>query len=114
MIKYAHEKQKAIRFTVRIEGDTQKYAVSFLHIFNNARENNDDIYKVENCYDNRVFVTVNPSCKDEAERYLSQFGEVTDTEEITLYVIGFGAGSNWDEVYSDEEKEFVLEWGMNH
>ena len=114
MIKYAHEKQKAIRFTVAIEGDTQKYAMSFLHIFNNARENHDDIYKVENCYDNRVFVTVNPYCSKEAEEYLSQFGEILDTEEITLYIIGFGQGTNWDEAYSDDEKEFILEWDMNH
>ena len=113
MIKYAHEKQKAIRFTVNIKGNVEEYAMSFLHIFNNARDNHDEIYKVENFYDNRVFVTVNPSCKDEAERYLSQFGEITSKEEITLYIIGFGAGSNWDEVYSDDEKEFILEWDMN-
>ena len=114
MIKYAHEKQKAIRFTLRIEGNTEKYAMSFLHIFNNARENHDDIYKVENCYDDRVFVTVSPNVEKEAERYLSQFGEITYKEEVTLYIIGFGAGTNWDEAYSDDEQEFILEWNMNH
>ena len=51
MVKYYHEKQKATQITVRLEGNTQEYALSLLHIINNAREYPNTIAHVENNYD---------------------------------------------------------------
>lgn len=73
---------------VDIEGDVQKYAMSFLHIFNNARENKDYFYDVRNCSSNTVYV-VCPKChEEEVENYLSQFGEIIgkhDVKRIKVY-----------------------------
>ena len=48
MIRYYHEKEKAFRISVELKGNTQEYALSFLHIWNNAREYPNMFYKVEN------------------------------------------------------------------
>lgn len=109
MIKFEMETEKAIRFEVDVEGDTQKYALSFLHIWNTARENSDVFYKVENCYDNRVFVTCNEESEDEAESYLSQFGKITDKEDvkrIKVYPV-FDNSRDWNNFYSEDCVQFV-------
>lgn len=76
MIRFDYEKEQAMKFVVNIEGDTQKYAMSFLHIWNNARDNSDVFWKVENTYDSRVYVTFNPAYKAEVKEYLEQFGKI--------------------------------------
>ena len=111
MIKFTHDFEKAIRFCVDIEGDVQKYAMSFLHIFNNARENPDCFYKVENCYDNRVFVTCNMEYEDQAEDYLSQFGKIVykaDIRKINVYPVCANS-KDYDELYPDDcDTEFCV------
>ena len=109
MIKWAHDKEKAVRFTIRIEGNLQEYALAFLHIWNNARENKECFYKVENNASNCIMVTAKRSAKTEVQYYLSQFGEIEEIEEVALYSVGFTTGTDWDEVYSDEEKVFIID-----
>ena len=111
MVKYFHEKCKAVEFTVDLGNDVQRYAMSFLHIFNNARDNKDVFYKVENlCGSNKIFVSCNPEYKDEVEEYLVQFGEITFEEEINRFVITAQYDSRgWEELFGDDcEVDFAV------
>ena len=112
MIKYYHDKEKAIQITVRLDGNVQRYALSFLHIWNNARDYPEIFYKVENMSaSNNVFVTCNPERVEEVTEYLEQFGEIRYTEEINWFVIHAQYDSNgWNELFGDDcEQEFTVE-----
>ena len=112
MIKWNHEKQKAIQITVRLDGDIQKYALSFLHIWNNAREFPNSFYKVENISgSNDIFVTCKAEDVEEVKEYLEQFGEIRYTEEINWFVISAQYDSKgWNELFGDDcESYFVVE-----
>lgn len=67
---------KGWEVSVEIKGDVQKYALAFLHIFNNVREN-DGLVRVENAADSNVVSVV---CYDAylnaTRKYLEQFGEI--------------------------------------
>lgn len=103
MIKYSHEKEKAIRFSVELKGNTQEYAMSFLHIWNNAREYPDMFYKVENNSGNTVYVTCNPKYTEEIKAYLEQFGEIWYTEEINWIVVSIQCDmKGFEELYDDD------------
>lgn len=110
MIKYYHEKQKAIRFTLNIKGDVQEYALSLLHIINNAREYPNTIYKVENTPSNRVYVTCNPSRKESVRDYLKNFGEMEYEDEINWFVVKLDTDYyGYKELFdSDCDQDFTL------
>lgn len=112
MVKYYHNKGKAIEFTVDLGNDVQKYAMSFLHIWNNARDNKYAFYKVENLSgSNKIFVSCNPMYKKEVEEYLTHFGEITFEEEINRFVIvAQYDGRGWDELFGDDcEVDFAVD-----
>ena len=112
MIKYYHEKEKATQITVNLEGDVQKYALSFLCIFNNAREYPNMFYKVENlCGSNKVFVTCRTEDAESIKEFLEQFGEITYTEEINRIVIKAEYDmKGYDEFFGDDcEVEFSVD-----
>lgn len=112
MVKYAHNKEKAVEFTVELEGDVQQYAMSFLHIFNNARDNKDIFYKVENMSaSNKIFVSCNPEDREAVKEYLEQFGKITFEEEINRIVITAQYDrSGWEELFGDDcEVDFAVE-----
>lgn len=112
MIKYYHKKEKAVQITVRLDGNTQEYALSFLHIWNNAREYPNMFYKVENIgSSNNVFVTCNPKYEEDIKEYLEQFGEIKFTEEINWIIISAEYDrSGWTELFGDDcEVEFSVE-----
>lgn len=112
MVKYFHEKQKAIQITVRLDGNVQEYAMSFLHIWNNAREFPNMFYKVENISgNNNVFVTCRPKDADSIKEYLEQFGEIRHMEEINWFVIHAEYDKNgWEELFGDDcEQDFTVE-----
>ena len=73
--------------TVEIEGDLKEYADSFLHIFNNVRENR-ELLKVKN-YSNSNDVTVycEPDAKCKLVQYLNAFGKVKNVEKIMVYQV---------------------------
>lgn len=79
------ESKKAIEFTVKLPGDVNQYALNFLHIFNNVRENPDVLCNLKN-YDgtNLISVVCDMDYENEAEAYLSQFGEITEKEYVYL------------------------------
>lgn len=70
--------------TVDVEGDVKEYAESFLHIFNNVRENS-ELVKVKNYYDsNDVTVYCKLESKDALIKYLKAFGKIQDCEKVLL------------------------------
>ena len=111
MIKYYHEKEKATRITVKLEGDVQEYALSFLHIWNNAREYPNMFYRVENNSGNSVFVTCRTKDAESITEYLEQFGEISYTEEINWFTIKADMDMRgWNELFDDDcETDFTVE-----
>lgn len=87
MIVFKHQKEKAIKFTLKIEGNLQKYAMSFLHITNNARHYPNLVYKIENTSGDIVYVTCKSSASNEIEDYLKQFGTIISKEETSRIII---------------------------
>lgn len=111
MVKYFHEKEKATRITVRLEGDTQRYALSFLHIWNNAREYPNMFYKVENNSGNDVYITCRTKDKESITEYLEQFGKINYTEEIDWFTIKAEYDMRgWEELFGNDcEVDFTVE-----
>lgn len=111
MVKYCHEKEKANRITVCLEGDVQKYALSFLHIWNNAREYPNMFYKVENDSGNNVYITCRKTDTESITEYLEQFGKIVDTEEIDYFIIKADYDfKGWEELFGNDcEVEFAIE-----
>ena len=71
--------------TVEIEGDYEKYAMSLLHIVNNARENKDILKKVENHHNNDVTVYCDEKYREETIKYLENFGHVKSYSRVLMY-----------------------------
>ena len=68
---------KGFEVTVRIDGTVQEYAMSFLHIFNNVKEN-DELVRVTNDYKNNVSVVCYADALEATKSYLRQFGEIAE------------------------------------
>lgn len=78
-------KTEAYAVRVNVEGGIEEYAVNFLHIFNNVRENK-ELLKVKNYYDgNDVTVYCKPEFKDDTIKYLKMFGEIQSCEKVVAY-----------------------------
>lgn len=76
---------EAYAIRVNMEGRIEEYAVNFLHIFNNVRENK-ELLKVKNYYDgNDVTVYCKPEFKDTTIKYLKMFGEIQSCEKVVAY-----------------------------
>jgi hypothetical protein len=76
---------EAYAVRVNVEGDIEEYAVNFLNIFNNVRENK-ELLKVKNYYDsNDVTVYCKPEFKDVTIKYLKMFGEIKSCEKVIAY-----------------------------
>lgn len=111
MLKFDHKKNKATRFTVSLEGDVQKYAMSFLNIVNHCREYPEAFYKVENNSGNDVIVTCNPKRADNVRDFLENFGEVWHEETINYFVISCHYDrAGWNELFGDDcEVDFAVD-----
>lgn len=109
MIQCNYEVEKAMRITVRLEGSVEDYAMSFLHIWNNGREDS-CIYKVENSYGNDVYVTCDADYAEEVKAYLEQFGSIRRVEGIKWYTLypAYEYDELWDEDM-DAEYRIVVE-----
>lgn len=71
--------------TVDIEGGFKDYTESFLHIFNNVRENK-ELFKVKNSYyNNEVTVYCEEKTKEELIKYLKMFGEIKSCKKVLMY-----------------------------
>lgn len=76
--------EPAKEITVDLDGDTEKYAQSFLAIFNNVKEF-PELIRVTNGYDNQVYVVCAPDAEEEAREWLSHFGEIKMVDDILLF-----------------------------
>ena len=92
--------------TVELEGNIQEYAESFLHIFNNVKENK-ELLKVENYYNNDVTVYCELEVKEQLIDYLGKFGKVKGCEKVLIYQV---EEPNWD---IDKYYDIVLASGFN-
>ena len=70
--------------TVPLTGGIDEYAKSFLHIFNNVREAQ-ELFKVENSYNNDVTVYCELEAKEALIEYLENFGEIKSVETVLMY-----------------------------
>ena len=97
MIKSVEQKpvefSKGFEVTVRIDGTIQEYAIHFLHIFNNVKEN-DELVRVTNDYENNVSVVCYADSLEETKKYLSQFGEIV--EVCSALIVSFGEDIEYD------------------
>lgn len=85
LVKLNAEQIEGYAITVNIEGDVQEYAMSFLHIFNNVRENK-ELIEVKNYYgNNEVTVYCELEAKEDTIKYLGSFGKIKDCELVLMY-----------------------------
>lgn len=89
MIGFEYEKKRGERITVELGGNIETYAKNFLLIVNNARERKDIFYKVENCFDNRVFVTVEERSAEDLAKWLAGLdcAKVTSREMVNVFQV---------------------------
>lgn len=101
-VKLDVNKFDGLAITVEIEGGIEEYAMSFLHIFNNVREN-ESLFRVENWRDNRVTVYCKEESKESLIKYLKNFGEIKSIEKMLMYQI-----EDTDEFPSNEYEGEVI------
>ena len=77
---------------------SENYASSFLHIYNNVKDD-EDLYYVCNDYANGVYVYCSNDVVDAVKEYLSQFGKVSDTVLPYLMLVPEGSVYYPDETY---------------
>lgn len=82
-MKFDYEREKAVRIKVILTGNIEKYATSFLAIYNNAK-NDKQLLKVYNDYDDGVYVVCETSVRDAAVKFLEQFGEIVRIETVEV------------------------------
>ena len=68
---------------VELSHNLEKYALDFLHIFNNVKER-DGLIRVWNDYKNGVYVVCDEDTHDALREYLSQFGTIKYDEPVQL------------------------------
>ena len=78
---------KGFEISVWIEGTIEEYALSFLHIFNNVKDN-DELVRVTNDYGSNVSVVCYADALDQTKKYLEQFGKITDVSSALIAVCG--------------------------
>ena len=90
---------EGVAVTVEIKGGLEKYAMSFLHIYNNVRESR-DLLKIENHYNNDVTVYCKEETKDSLVKYLENFGEIKYIEKVLMYQLEDAVDYDYDK-YED-------------
>lgn len=88
---------------VKDEG-TQGYALMWLNLTNNQRENHNEILKIRNDYYNGIYVVVDPGSVEAIEDYLRRLGlEIEHKEECVIV--------QPDEVFNDDDLDVeLIEW----
>lgn len=87
---------EGLAVTVEVKGNIDEYAKSFLHIFNNVRENK-ELLKVENHYSNNdVTVYCMEETKESLIKYLKNFGEIKSIEKVLMYQLQDAVGYDFD------------------
>ena len=105
------EKENGFTICVNVLGNVDEYAKSFLAIYNNAREYPNTIARVENSYDNRVYVTVYEQEKERAVKWLEQFDEIKDVSPCDVFKVyaEYPYSRRFFNEHKDEDPVFVVE-----
>jgi hypothetical protein len=101
-VKLNVNKFDGLAITVDVKGGVEEYAMSFLHIFNNVREN-EKLFRVENYHNNDVTVYCEEESKESLIKYLKNFGEIKSIEKMLMYQI-----EDTDEFPSNEYEGEVI------
>lgn len=114
MIKFEYRKEETTKITVAIKGNVQEYALSFLHIWNNAREHENVFLKVENNSSNLVYVSCKTKYKDSVREYLEDFGTIRSVDDVVSFFVELETDfEDFAEVYGNgedyREREFYIE-----
>lgn len=100
---------------VKLSNDINKYALDFLHIFNNVKEHS-GLIRVWNDYRNSVYVVCNEEMHEATREYLSQFGEVHYDRPVQIvrlpdYDSNFNPVKAW-EYDMDKYDDIVVDPGI--
>ena len=68
---------------VELSGKLEKYAVDFLHIFNNVKEH-PGLIRVWNDYGNTVYVVCTEEMHGPCREYLEQFGTIKSDRKVQI------------------------------
>lgn len=101
-VKLDVNKFDGLAITVEVKGGVEEYAMSFLHIFNNVREN-EKLFRVDNYHNNDVTVYCEEESKESLIKYLKNFGEIKSIEKVLMYQI-----EDTDEFPSNEYEGEVI------
>lgn len=101
-VKLDVNKFDGLAITVDVKGGVEEYAMSFLHIFNNVREN-EKLFRVDNYHNNDVTVYCEEESKESLIKYLKNFGEIKSIEKVLMYQI-----EDTDEFPSNEYEGEVI------
>jgi hypothetical protein len=88
---------------VKNEG-IEGYAMMWLHLTNNQKNNKQEILKIYNDYDNGIYVICNNDSVEAAEDYLKRLGLVIEYKEECVVVMP-------EEVFNDDDLDVeLIEW----
>jgi hypothetical protein len=97
-MKINFEKEIGIKITTIFEGTVEEYALMWLNLTNNARENKNVFYNIENNYKNDVFVLINENNVEEVVDYLKRLGlTILDKQHCTVVIPYVEYGDSDDE-----------------
>lgn len=83
-VKTTMYQEEAYAVTVEVKGSVEEYAMNFLSIFNNVREN-EELLKVKNYYgSNDVTVYCELDSKEALIKYLKIFGKIKSCEKVLV------------------------------
>jgi len=91
-----------LEYQVNEEVKTERYAMAFLSVYNNVRENKDTFLKMEMTYDSQVFITVKPEDEQVVVDWMKNFSDVwhlANSEKVERTVI---------QDYDDDFNEDIL------
>lgn len=109
MVKWYHETEQAKKIKLEMKGDIQEYALNFLHIFNNAKNNTDMIYNISNDYENGVYITCPIKHVETVSKYIEQFGEIVEVYDIKIVRIDYHYSEQaFDELYGDTDETMFM------
>lgn len=92
--------------SVELSNDINKYALDFLHIFNNVKEQ-DGLIRIWSNYGNRVYVVSDEETHEALVKYLSQFGEIKSDNLVQIMKVDSWASNlNYD---LDKYDELILD-----
>ena len=83
MEKLTVYRENGYEIGVKLSGNLEKYALDFLHIFNNVKER-DGLIRVWNDYGSTVYVVCDEDTHEACREYLEQFGEIKSDRPVQL------------------------------